>query len=142
MITLDASVLVAAASPDDPAGVDAAAVIDAAIQAGLTVHQPSLAFVEVAAAIARRTGDETSAFEAVEALGTMPGIVIHPLDLDAAAEAAFLASRLRLRGADAVYAAVAHRLETILITLDDEMLARSRPLIDAVVPAEWLSRRS
>ena len=142
MITIDASVLVAAEAPNDPLHADASATIGSAIHAGLVIHQPSLAFVEVAAAIARLTGDETSALEAVEALGAMPGLVVHPLDLDASAEGAFLASRLRLRGADAVYAAVAHRYETTLITLDEEMLTRSSALIDTSSPTDWLARRT
>lgn len=140
MITLDASVLVAAGAPDDPARADASDAIDAAISTGLAIHQPTLAFVEVAAAIARRTGDEMLALEAGAALGAMPGLVIHPLDLEGSAEAAFLAGRLRLRGADAIYAAVAYHHETALITLDEELLARTGSLVDAVTPAVWLAR--
>jgi predicted nucleic acid-binding protein len=140
VITIDASVLVAAGARDDPARSDAAGCIEAAIASGLAIHQPTLAFVEVAAAIARRTDDPDVAMEAGAALLAMPGLVVHPLDLDASAEAAALAARMRLRGADAVYAAVAVSNGTTLITLDDELLARSRPLVDAATPTEWLAR--
>jgi predicted nucleic acid-binding protein len=64
LITIDASVLVAAGAPDDPACVDAAAFIDAALTNGLAIHQPTLTLVEVGAAIARRTGDGGLASEA------------------------------------------------------------------------------
>ena len=104
MITIDASVLVAAASPDDPAGPDAAAFIEAALTEGLAVHQPTLTLVEVSAAVARRTGDEGLAMEAGAALLSMPGLVLHPLDLEASADASAsrrgstCAPRCRLRG--------------------------------------------
>jgi predicted nucleic acid-binding protein len=116
MITIDASVLVAAGSPDDPARPDSAA-------------------------IARRTGDERLAMEAGAALLSIPGLVLHPLGLEASADASALAARLHLRAADAVYAATAARQETTLVTLDDDLLARSAPVVDAVTPTEWLARR-
>jgi predicted nucleic acid-binding protein len=70
----------------------------------------------------------------------MPGLTVHPLDLEASAEAGALASKQRLRGADAIYAATALRHGTTLVTLDDELLARSRPVVDALTPTEWLER--
>jgi predicted nucleic acid-binding protein len=140
VITIDASVLVAAGTPDDPAGADATAFLAAAFAADLPTHQPTLSLVEVAAAIARRTGDADLAMQAGQALLSMPGLVLHALDVDASADAAALAGRLQLRGADAIYAATALRHTATLVTLDDELLARSRPVVDAVSPTEWLKR--
>jgi len=140
VITIDASVLVAAGAPDDSASAAAAAFIDAALTEGVAIHQPTLTLVEVGAAIARRTGDSGLAMEAGAALLSLPGLVLHPLDIDAAADGAALAARLRLRGADAIYAATAMRSGTTLITLDDELLQRTVPLVDAVTPTEWLER--
>ena len=54
----------------------------------------------------------------------LPGVVFHDLDVDAAAAAAGLASELRLRAADAVYAATALATGTVLVTLDKELAAR------------------
>lgn len=142
MITIDASVLVAAGAPDDPARADAAAFIAAALTDGLAIHQPTLTLVEVGAAIARRTGDSGLASEAGATLVSMPGLVLHPLDLEAAADSAAIAARLRLRGADAIYVATAARSAATLITLDDELLTRTSALVDAVTPTEWLERRS
>jgi predicted nucleic acid-binding protein len=142
VITIDASVLVAAGTPDDPAGTDAAAFLAAALAAGLPAHQPTLTLVEVVAAIARRTGDPDLAMEAGRALLGIPALVLHALDVDMSAEAAALAGRLQLRGADAIYAATALRHEATLVTLDDELRTRSRPVVDAVSPADWLKRGS
>ena len=81
MITVDASVLVAAASLKDPSRTEAAAFLAAAVAADLAIHQPTLSLVEVSAAIARRTGDERLAGEMGSALIGMPGLVLHPIDL-------------------------------------------------------------
>jgi predicted nucleic acid-binding protein len=142
VITIDASVLVAAGSPDDPERPDAAAFLVAALGSGEPIHQPTLTLVEVSAAVTRRTGDADLAREAGQALLAMPGLVLHTLDLDASADAAALAARLALRGADAVYAATALRQGATLVTLDDELRSRSSTLIDAVSPTEWLARRA
>lgn len=41
----------------------------------------------------------------------------------------------------AIYVATAVRSDAALITLDDELLTRTSPLVDAVTPTEWLERR-
>lgn len=140
MITIDASVLVAAGAPDDPARTDAVAFLAAALAADVPIHQPTLTLVEVAAAVARRTGEADLAGDAARALLAMPGLVLHPLDLEASADAAAVAGRLLLRGADAVYAATALREAATLVTLDEELRARASTVIDAVSPTEWLTR--
>jgi predicted nucleic acid-binding protein len=48
------------------------------------------------------------------------------------------AATLKLRGADAVYVALAAALREPLITLDTEMLERARDVVDAMTPERWL----
>lgn len=141
MITVDASVLVAAASRTDEARPDALAFLAAVAVADLPIHQPTLSLVEVAAAIARRTGDAELAQEAGATLLAMPGVLMHSLDLETSAEAAAVAARLLLRGADAIYAATALRYRSTLVTLDDEIRSRASVLIDVASPSEWLRRQ-
>ena len=141
MITIDASVLVAAGSPDDMASQQSVRFLRAALGAGLVVHQPTLTLVEVSASIARRTNDPALARDVGLRLLQMPGLVMHPLDIEAAAEAAAIAGRAQLRGADAIYAATALRHGTTLVTLDQELLTRTAGIVDSVGPAEWLERR-
>ncbi len=141
MITIDASVLVAAGSPGDIANDESVRFLRAALGAGLAVHQPTLTLVEIAASIARRTNDPALAREAGLRLLQMPGLVMHPLDVEAAAEAAAIAGRAMLRGADAIYAATALRHGTTLVTLDHELLTRTSGVIDSIEPAGWLERR-
>ncbi|MEO8437348.1 MAG: type II toxin-antitoxin system VapC family toxin [Chloroflexota bacterium] len=141
MVTIDASVLVAAGSSDDPANGESVRFLRAALGAGLAVHQPTLTLVEIAASIARRTNDPALAREAGLRLLQMPGLVLHPLDVEAAAEAAAIAGRAMLRGADAIYAATALRHGTTLVTLDQELLTRTSGIVDSIEPAGWLERR-
>jgi predicted nucleic acid-binding protein len=140
MVTIDASVLVAAGSPNDPARDDSQRFLRAVLTAGLTIHQPTLTLVEVSAAMARRSGDRRLAREAGLRLLQMPGFAPHALDVESAAEAAGIASQAMLRGADAIYAATARRHGTTLVTLDQELLTRSAGVVDSLTPAEWLAR--
>lgn len=141
MVTIDASVLVAADTADESAHDDCAAFLRALILDGIVVHQPSLSLVEVIAAVARRTRDTALARDAGSALLGMPGVVFHDLDLDGASKAAALAGSSFLRGADAIYACVAATTGSALVTLDEELLARAPAGIVVTTPARWLSSR-
>ena len=141
MVTIDASVLVAAALRDEPAHEAALAVVQRVIESGIAVHEPTLAIVEVTAAIARRTGDGALALAAGRRLLELPGLVLHDLDADAMAAAAHLASDLRLRAADAVYVAVARSHDAELITLDAEVRERAAAVVTVPTLAAWLASR-
>ena len=56
MVTIDASVFVAADVADEHGNAAAMAFLGSVLAAGLAVHEPALAVVEIAAAVARRTG--------------------------------------------------------------------------------------
>lgn len=140
MVTIDASVFISAGSVGDAASDESITFLRAVLGAGLTVHQPTLTLVEVTASLARRSGNISLAREAGLRLLQMPGLQMHPLDLEAAAEASGLAGRARLRGADAIYAATALRHGTTLVTLDHELLSRVGTLVPIVTPAEWIER--
>lgn len=142
MLTIDASVIVAAAMVDEPAHDAAASLLQVVGRAGLTIHLPSIAIVEVAAGIARRTGDGRLAEAAVRHLLALPSATVHDLTTADAVEMAGVASALRLRAGDAVYVAVAHQAGCTLITLDEELLHRATPLVDACSPAAWLAREA
>lgn len=59
----------------------------------------------------------------------IPNIVLIELDKSLAESAAEIAATHRLRGNDAVYAAVAKRFATELVTLDAEQLQRARKAV-------------
>ena len=75
-----------------------------------------------------------------EALLALPSVRWVALDDSLARLAAELAAKHRLRGADAVYAAVAlsHRCE--LVSLDQEHLTRLTSVVNTMIPSEALAR--
>ena len=79
---------------------------------------------EVAGVIRRETGDPVLARQAVDWLYTLPELHRFPLDEALASVAADLAIELALRGADAVYVALADQLQLPLVTWDRQQLER------------------
>jgi predicted nucleic acid-binding protein len=94
--------------------------------------------VELAAATARALDDGALALELTQAVRGLPGQAWISLDDDLAVEAAHLGAEARLRGADAVYAAVARRFGATLITRDRQQLERLAPLLPVATPEEIL----
>jgi len=141
VLTIDASVLVAAALRDEHAHAASAEALRLITASGLEVHQPAIAIVEVTAAAARRTGDGAFARRVGQAALAMPGLTVHDLDEVAALRAATLASDLRLRAADAVYVATALAAGCVLITLDGEVVARAASVVPVLTPLDWLALR-
>jgi predicted nucleic acid-binding protein len=89
---------------------------------------------EVAGAVARRTGVPRLARRAIEAVLRVPGLRLVPVDDVLARSAAALAGRLRVRGADAVYLAVAADLRLPLVTWDVERRDRGARLVEVLTP--------
>ncbi|MBI3973225.1 MAG: PIN domain-containing protein [Chloroflexi bacterium] len=104
------------------------------LSAGNTAVAPTLLLVEIAGAIARRTGDTRRTAHIVRLLRQLPGVRWVGLTGVVRDHAADLAAALRLRGADAVYVALADRLKIPLVTWDGEQLTRSAPRITALTP--------
>ena len=98
--------------------------------------------MECAAAIARATDDEHLAEQLVTLIEALPGIALIPLSRDLTHRAAEIAIRHRLRGADAVYVAVAEQSGSSLVSWDQEMLKRARAAVVTATPAEILSHLS
>jgi len=99
---------------------------------------PTLLLVEVAAAIARALDDTGCAVALATELRGLPNQTLVSLDEALADCAADLAATARLRGADAVYAAVAQQYGTTLVTLDRRQLERLPPLVKTARPADVL----
>jgi predicted nucleic acid-binding protein len=95
---------------------------------------PSLALTEIAGGLRRRTGDRVSTRRAVRHLLALPGIQIVELDRRLMWRATLLAATIGLRGADAVYVAVAHHYATPLITWDTDQRDRAKLVVSARTP--------
>ncbi|WP_373059767.1 type II toxin-antitoxin system VapC family toxin [Gemmatimonas sp.] len=136
-VTLDASVWLAALSPAERDHAECASLVSSLLKRGVALHQPGLFVIEVCATIARRTRNRALANEAGRATLEVPGLVVHALDHEMAAEAAEIAAACALRGADALYVATARRMNATLVTLDHELHERAEPMAAVRTPSEW-----
>ena len=70
--------------------------------------------------------------------GCLEGVLkIQPVDTNLLQLALDLAADLRLKGADAIYVALAHQLGVPLVSWDKEQLQRSSGLIEAYTPGNY-----
>ncbi len=135
---LDASVLVAAALPNEPFHPDAKTLMKHLLDDGLYVFLPTIAFAEVAAAIARGTGDERLALAVVAQYATRAGLRQMTVDTTLGNHATEIAARQRIRGCDAVYVALADLEQAVLVTLDGQQRERAPSSIAARTPAQTM----
>ena len=95
--------------------------------------------IEVAATISRTRFDATLARNFAETLRNLSDIAFVPLDDKLMQQALEIAADHRLRGADAIYVAVAQRYGTTLLSLDREHLTRVVGIVPTLTPAEVLA---
>lgn len=137
--SVDASVFLNAFNPYE-AGHEQSHRLLARLQERATpIIVPTLLLPEVAAAISRGREDDALAREFATALSRLPHLVLIPLDTVLAQQAADIAAQYRLRGSDAVYAAVALRFGSVLITLDREQRERVASLLPTYDSAQALA---
>jgi predicted nucleic acid-binding protein len=133
-MVVDASVWVSRFVPNDAHHAVAAAWLNRSSGAGDTLVVPTLALPEVGGAVARRTGMAAAGEMTIASLTGWPGLVIVPIDRALAEEAARMAVRLALRGADAVYVATAYARGLPLVTFDDEIHQRATGHVRLIRP--------
>jgi predicted nucleic acid-binding protein len=142
---LDASVCVALFNDREPGHDAAMAWLSAASSGPELVVAPVILLPEVAAALARGTAERRAASStataaadaiatAIELLRSRRILELFPLDEALAAHAAALAGRLGLRGADALYVALADQLAMPLVSFDRQQLERGGRLVEVHVP--------
>ena len=85
---------------------------------------PVLVLPEISAALSRGQGEPELGLSFVQELRNFPNTTFITVDESIADLAVEIAANNRLRGSDAVYAAVALRFGTELVTLDKEQLDR------------------
>jgi len=98
----------------------------------ITFVSPSLLLAEIGGVISRVTGKPELAVNAVKRVASLPDVRIVEMDKPLIEETARIASKYGLRGADAVYVAVAAQLNIPLATLDVDQRARASKLIDVI----------
>lgn len=139
MWTLDASIVVRSFDSADPDQAVCEALLDHLDHHAIAVIIPRLLLVEMAGSVRRLLRDPIRARLAVEAWQALPHVQIIGLDdalLDAAAA---LAADRALKGADAIYVAVAQQHGCRLVSLDREQRERAAPLVATLTPHEALT---
>jgi predicted nucleic acid-binding protein len=140
MFTIDASVHLNALNPTEPGSADSQAFPERLHHDPRPIFSPTLLLVEVAGAVARGLDDVGQGIAMAHALRDVTRQVWVPLDGDLAEDALRLAAEHRLRGADAVYAAVARRCRTLLVTRDSQQTKRLPPVVPVSSPEEAFTR--
>lgn len=128
-VVVDASVWVSRLVPQDQHHERCQKWLAAQRAAGVTLVSPSLLLPEVAGAISRRTGDAALADRAVQNLQALPGLRLIEMNQTVVQAAAQLAASCGMRGADSVYAAVAHQLNIPLATLDADQRSKAGKVV-------------
>jgi predicted nucleic acid-binding protein len=133
-MVIDASVWVSYLVPSDAHHAASYVWLTNYAATGRLLVEPVLLIVEVAGAISRRSGRPDLAHQAVQTLRRIPAMRFVPIDSQLGERAAQLAADLSLRGADAVYVALAHQLGLPLVTWDDEQRTRAAAIISVQTP--------
>ncbi|MBI3152648.1 MAG: type II toxin-antitoxin system VapC family toxin [Chloroflexi bacterium] len=133
-LTIDASVFVNAFSPLEAGSDQSLEFISGLNSPHTQVIVPVLVLTEVVAAIARRQSDYDLAMQLAQNIKALPNINFIVIDESLADFSSEVAAKYRLRGSDAVYAAVSLRFGTELVTLDKEQLERLPKVISTRAP--------
>jgi predicted nucleic acid-binding protein len=139
---VDASVWVAMFRHNDVHHGASVAFLDLAVSTQQDLHIPNLALAEIAGVFARQTGKARLATRTVRAVLALPRMQRHGLNDALSDRAAALAARCKLRGADAVYVALAEALDEPLISFDQEILDRCVGIVSTVTPVTWVHSQS
>ena len=139
MYVVDASVWVSWFVPADAHHDPSRRWMSAQVAQGEPVAAPLLVLAEVAGAVARRTGLSELGAQAVSLMQHLPNARLVAIDEELAQLGARIAAELRLRGADALYLALARRLGIPLVTWDQEQRERGRPLVAVLNPQDILA---
>ena len=133
-VTIDASVFVSAFTPTESAHQVSKAFMMSVREQSVPIIVPFLVLPEISAAIARGQGKPELGIAFAHELKKIPNITLIDLDESLASLAIEVAAKHRLRGSDAVYAAVSLRFGTQLVTLDREQLERLPKVLPVRAP--------
>lgn len=127
------------AARSDPEYATCHALLEALHTRALPLYEPWLILAEVGGPVARLLRDPMRGRIYADIVRSFPNTTFVDLDEGLAHEAAELAADYFLRGADAVYGAVARRYGCTLASLDDEHHQRLKAILPVLTPADALT---
>lgn len=131
---IDASVWISRLLPQDANHASAVSWVNGYVRGGGILTAPTVLAIEVGAAISMRTKQPADAHAAANQLYTLRFVRLAPIDQGLVSEAKDLAADLGLRGADALYVALARQLGIVLVSFDAEQLTLPSHLIQTIKP--------
>jgi predicted nucleic acid-binding protein len=140
VICVDASVFVSAVREAEEYYAGSRQFLQRVREQAVDVVCPTLILPECAAAIARATNNSALAEGIVDLVESFAGLRLVSFELSLARRAAQIATAHRLRGADAVYVAVAEMFGISLVAWDNEILRRAPAVVPTMTPIEWLAK--
>jgi predicted nucleic acid-binding protein len=129
-LTIDSSVIVASLLDNEPRHEEAFRIWESVLSGVNSAIMPYSIFVEVVAAVKRRTGSGQLSREVMRELRKIENIAFVDLDSKAAEEAAEIAIRTGTRGMDALVIQVAKDFGSELITFDEEMMEKAKTVLE------------
>lgn len=139
MFVVDASVWVSLFIVHDAHHVATRRWLDQAIARDEAISAPISMLAELGGAVARRLTDSLAGRQAVHAVLQLPNVRLEPIDEGLGRFGGELAADLRVRGADALYLALAVRLPAPLVTWDQKQRERGSRVVRTLSPDEALA---
>ncbi len=136
MTVVDASVYMALVNTTEEQHETCWSWIEASRGRGEYLKAPAILAPEVGAAVSRGMRDPELAKEVVDQLFHSGVVELVPVTGRLAERAARIAVEQRIRGADALYVALAAQIFEPLVTLDRQQLERSPKLVVALRPGD------
>ncbi|MBM3943423.1 MAG: type II toxin-antitoxin system VapC family toxin [SAR202 cluster bacterium] len=138
MCVVDASVWVSRFSLTDVFHLPSLKWLEDQFALGEMAVAPAILVVEAAGAVARRTNNPAEGTEAASLTQRVPYSRLMPMEDGLVQLGAQIAADRRLKGADALYVAMAHRLALPLVTWDRQQLGQHGHGIIVLTPQEAL----
>jgi predicted nucleic acid-binding protein len=139
MVVIDASVYVSRMHRQEDTHLESVHLLRVVAARRVPVVCPEILLPEVAAAVSCGLDDTGMGYRAAAHLRTLPAHRFIAVDRALSGLAARLAAECRLRGSDAIYAALAHREGAHLITWDRQQRERAAGVVETLTPVEALA---
>ncbi|MEA1894288.1 MAG: type II toxin-antitoxin system VapC family toxin [Euryarchaeota archaeon] len=128
-LTLDSSIIVASLRKQEEKHIVCKRLLERVKNGEFVALEPYMVLVEVVAAIRRRTGSESLAEIVKHGLEDISSIISMDMISIRADDAAKIAKQTGVRGMDAIVIQIAKEFGSPLVSLDMEMIERSKYII-------------